>query len=288
MYLFMYLKGPTRIQIMSSANWIRYIEVVFDSKSVKLSDFDVEFTHAFNLDEEPNECEIYIKNLSKNTINSYIRKDKRLIINAGYQGNFGTVFNGYIADTDTGWSGTDKDTQIIGFDATEQYLNAFISKTYVPGTLASVIINDVLKGMGLTIGEITLTKDVQYTIGRSINGKRRDVLKDIVVNDCNTNLQIINGAVYIRAIKQGLETGFVLTPQTGLIGSPEPVEDVNNEEKEKTADYRVTCQLNYRIKPMVRLKIKSSTFTGDCVVISGEHRASKKGDFVTDMEVKVI
>lgn len=267
---------------------MRFIQVGFDTRSVNSNDFDVEFNSTFNLDEEPNEVEVYIKNLSATTINTYIKKDKRLVVNAGYAGDFGTISSGFIIDVDTGWNGSDKDTAISGFDATQQYLDTFISKSYGKGITALQIIMDLLKITGLTVGEITLVKNIQYANGRVVTGKVRNILKEIVVKDCQTNLQITNGAVFIRAIAQGLETGFILSPETGLIGSPEPMEDVKDEPEEKRPTHSCRCLLNYRIRPMVRIKIQSKVLKADAVVIRGTHTGSRSGTFETYMEVKVI
>lgn len=273
-----------------SRNWNRQIQVVFDTRSISSDDFDILFNYDFNTDEEPNEIEVDVKNLANDTINTYITKDKQLIINAGYLGDVGNICKGFIADTSTTWGGTDKDTTIIGFDASEEYLRKFISKAYAPGITALEIINDLVNETGLTLGEMTLTNNIQYPRGRSVTGKLRDILKEIVVNDCGTNLQIRSGTIIIRDIGQGLETGFVLSAETGLIGSPEPVTTTGagEENADKKADYKVRCQLNHRIGPMTRLQINSKYLTATVVVLSGSHKGSLKGDFITEMEVKLI
>jgi len=130
---------------------------------------------------------------------------------------------------------------------------------------------------------------VIYTRGLSINMKLRDALKSIVVNDCDTNLQIRNGIILIRNIGKGLETGFILNSETGLIGSPEPITDVDDTiPVERKPEYIVRCLLNYKIGPMSKLKIKSKTLEADVVVLSGVHMGSKDGAFETQMEVKLV
>lgn len=274
-----------------SRNWDRVIQVIFDSKIVTSDDFDISFSYSFNVDEEPNEIEVEIKNLSQTTINSYIKEKKQLIVNAGYRGDVGNIAKGYIVDTETGWNGVDKDTLIIGLDASEEYFSKKVRKTYKEKTMASTIIKDLCSMTGLAIGEFSLKKDIQYTRGRTISGKLRDVLKDIVVNDCKTNLQIRNGTIIIRNIEQGLATGFILSPETGLIASPEPisnVEDDDNKKKEQKADYKVRCLLNNKIYPMSRIRIDSKVLKADAIVLSGVHVGSNKGNFETIMEVKLV
>lgn len=272
-----------------SRNWNRKIQVTFDTRTISLDDFDISFVTSFSMDEEPNEFEIEIKNLAQTTINSYIVKDKQCIINAGYQGDVGNIAKGFIIDTDTGWNNVDKDTRIMALDASEDYLNRFISKSYKDGTMGLEIIRDLCSMTGLAIGEITLKNNAQYVRGRSVTGKLRDLLKEIVVDDCMTNLQITNGTILIRNIEQGLVTGFVLSPDTGLIGSPEPITDIDEEvPEEMRPDYKVKCLLNYKIGPMARIKINSKVLQAEAIVINGTHRGSKGGDFITEMEVKLV
>ena len=283
----MYLQGKVRALILSK-NWNRQIQVAFDTRTVSLTDFYIEFTSIFDVIEEPNETSIYIKNLSQSTINSYIKKDNRFVLNAGDENDTGTISTGYIIDTDTGWNGTDKDTSIIGLDTTDYYLNYYISKTYKAGVLASQIIDDLLKVIGITVGEIQLVQDIQYVSGRVCNGKVRDILRSIVINDCKTNLQIIQGAIFIRPISNGLGTGFILSAETGLIGSPEKMDNVENQPEDIRPTHKCSCLLRYNIRPMVRIRVRSKTLNADAIVIRGKHEGSKRGKFETYMELKVI
>lgn len=268
-----------------SRNWDRQIQVVFDTRTCSLNEFDIEFTYSFDTTSEPNEMEVKIYNLLDNTINQYIEKDKTLIVNAGYKGDIGNIAKGYIVETSTEWQSVDKITTITGIDASNDYLYAKISKAYAPGVVASEIINDLVQQTGLAIGEFELQTDIQYPNGRSISGRIRDILKDIVVNDCQTNLQIKNGTIIIRNIEQGFETGFVLSADTGLIDSPESISDTDDD---NDADYIVKSLLNFRIGAATRIRIDSKYLQADAVVLRGTHTGSKSGDFITEMEVKLV
>lgn len=271
-----------------SKNWNRKIEVIFGGKLINLEDFEIGFKYTFDTDEEPNEVEITVDNLQKATINANIVKNKQLILNAGYEGDIGNIMKGFIASTKTDFTSETKTTTIFGIDASDTYLDKSIVKSYKKNTKASDIIKDLSKITGLALGEVKLKKDVQYPRGRSVNGKLRTILKDIVTKDCKTNLQIINGTIIIREIGQGLQTGFVLNADTGLIGSPEALTKTDSKEKDKQADYKIKCFLNYNIAPMTRLKIESETLKATVVVLRGTHSGSRSGDFVTEVEVKLV
>ena len=271
-----------------SKNWNRKIQVVLDTRTLSSDDFDISFNYSFTSDNEPNEVEVEIKNLSQSTINTYINKDKQLIINAGYEGDIGNIMKGFIIDVASGWANTDKNTQIMGFDSSDAYLNKFISKAYVPGTTALQIINDLCGMAGLAIGEVSLFNNAQYVRGRSVTGKLQDILTEIVKVDCKTNIQIKAGTIIIRNVEQGVETGFILSGETGLIGSPEPMGDVSDIPADLRPSYIVRCLLNHKIGPSSRIRIDSKVLKADAVVINGKHMGSMTGAFETYMEVKLI
>lgn len=270
-----------------SKNWGREIEVICGNKKMKIPDLDIRFSVSFTTKEEPNECDIKIQNLSDTTINANIITDYPVIVNAGYSGDIGTLLSGYIVGAHTKWSGVNKETSISGFDASAAYLNNWVSKTYVEGIYASEIIDDLLRQTGLTIGQVELNTDMQYTKGKTIMGKLREVLKSVVEVDSQTPLQILNGTVIIRAIGAGQQTGFILNRNTGLIGSPEPIAQKENS-TEIQPTHKIKCQLNHRITSMSALYVESKTVTGNFVVLSGKHSGSCTGDFVTEMEAKLL
>ena len=142
--------------------------------------------------------------------------------------------------------------------------------------------------VGLNIGKISLTKNIQYPRGRSVNGKVRDILRSITEKDCSTNIQIRNGVILIRNIKQGLESSCILSAETGLIGHPKPITDTSDTPPDKRADYTAQCLLNYKIGAMSKITIDSKHLKGRAVVLKGSHQGSKTGDFITEMEIKML
>lgn len=271
-----------------ATNWIRHIECIVDNKVLNLDGFDIEFVYNFDINEEPNEFEVTLYNLKDDTINTNVVYGKQIIINAGYSNNVGNIAKGFILYADTTWNNETKVTTVYCVDASDTYLDKFIAKTYVENTLAMDIINDLVAQVGLTVGEVALNNNVQYITGRTVTGKLRDILKEIVQGDCQTNLQIINGTIYIRNIGEGLATGFILGADTGLIGSPEPVSSNETDDDDIQPDYKIKCLLNYMIGAMTRIKINSKYLQADAVVLRGTHTGSKAGDFLTEVEVKLV
>lgn len=271
-------------------NWLRRMEIIAGGKAFNSKDFDIDFSVSFNINEEPNDIDASIMNLSNTTINNNLIEKKPLIINAGYESDVGTIFLGYIADSETKWEGQDKKTSIIGLDATDAYMNLYISKSYKEGIFANEIIEDIIRMVGLRIGEFKLNNNVQYNRGRQVIGRARSILSEIVEVDCKTNLQIINGMVVIRSIGVGLQTGFILNKDTGLIGMPEPITGTDDTEKKSKlkANFKAKCLLNYRIAPLSTVQIQSNALNGMFVVVSGRHVGTKTSDYITEMELLML
>lgn len=269
-------------------NFKRKIEVITGGKIFENDYIDIEFNTSFEYKEDPNEVEVKLFNLSNDTINN-ILPNTPIIVNAGYEGDIGTIFTGYVVTCVTNWDKTNKITTITGFDASDNYLNQYISKSYAPGITAQEIIRDLVRVVGMSIGEINLNDNLQYPNGRSIIGKLRDILKEIVQIDCNTNLQIRDGLILIRDHGEGIQTGVILNKDTGLLERPETLKPDIGEDEKIQATHRVTCLLNYRIKTFSALRIETQQLSGNFIVLSGSHSgASRKGDFKTEMDVLML
>lgn len=272
-----------------SRNWQREIQVTLGTKLFTIPSFDVSFNYKFDVTEEPNELEVEIKNISRSTAAECTKQYNKMIINAGYKNDVGNVAIGCVIDVDSGWNDIENTITVSGIDTSAEYLDRGVYKTYKENTMASEVIRDICSMTGLAIGEMTLKIDAQYTRGRCVTGKLRDVLRDIVVNDCQTNLQTKGGTLLIRDIGQGQQTGFILSRDTGLIGSPEPITKTDDKmPEEQRAEYSLKMLLNYRIGPMSRIRIDSKYLKSDAIVLSGTHIGSNTGAFETQVEVKLI
>lgn len=92
-------------------------------------------------------------------------------------------------------------------------------------------------------------------------------------------MYINKGRIFIRDENKGTETGFLLNSDTGLISSPEKVEE--EKDGQKIIKYKVQSLLNHKIGVDSLIKIESKTINGNYRVESGVHT----GDFITEMIV---
>lgn len=267
--------------------WIRDIEVLAGGKKFEslgenglTIDFDINFSDG----KEPDVSEVTIYNLSDDSINQ-IKKDGYCLVNAGYKslGNKGNILSGDIEEVTTIWQGLDKLTKIKVTDGGKKWRKSKISKTYKENTKASLIMRDVVNVMGYEIVEIKPKKDKVYKLGKTINGFCSDILK-MLVKDTESKMFVNKNRITIRDQEKGFETGFVLSPDSGLIGSPslnrddtgDKASDVStdnakkaNQKEKKT--WEVTCLLNPKIETDSIIMIKSKNLSGKFRVIKGKH-----------------
>ncbi|QOT01336.1 hypothetical protein JNUCC42_13175 [Brevibacterium sp. JNUCC-42] len=256
-------------------NFGRVAEVQTANMSFSNSNFTIEFTVPFDNDPLPNESEINLYNLADSTI-AKIKRNDTLLINAGYQGDVGVILHGFISKIATKWDGIDKITAIHVIDSENLSKRKTKDMTYAPGTLASYILKDMAAILGLPVAHFQLNQNIRYDNGYTASGEVTSTIKKIAA-DCGTSAYVNKGKLYIRNLRKGADSVFNLSPDTGLIGSPEPFEE------EKFKGLHVKSQLQHRITTASVIDLSSKQFKGRLHVRKGSHKLSGS-DFVTEME----
>lgn len=280
--------------------WIRDIEVLAGGKkfeSLGKNGLDIDLDINFSDGKDPDVSEVTIYNLSDDSINQ-IKKDGYCIVNAGYKklGNKGNILSGDIEEVTTTWQGLDKETKIKVTDGGKKWRKAKISKTYKENTKASTIMRDVINIMGYEIVELEPKNDKVYKLGKTVNGFCSDILK-MLVKDTESKMFVNKNRITIRDQEKGTKTGFVLSPETGLVGSPtlnkddtgDKSSDVSTdkekkENKEEKKTWEVTCLLNPKIETDSIIQVKSKVLNGTFRVIKGKHTK----DFETVLTVEEV
>lgn len=248
-------------------------EILVAGKKFIKDDFEIDFLVNFDDDPEPNICHVMIYNLSDSTI-ALLKKGENIILNAGYEGDIGTILLGTIEKPETSWEGIDKVTKLTVGEGSDKWLKAYVNKSYAPGITSKAILTDLAGMFGMELGELNLVNNITYTRGRSVSGMLQSVIRQIVA-ETNSKFHISQGKILIRPWEAGTETGFLLNADTGLIESPQYFEEENR------SGYRVRMLLNHRITVDSILQIESKTANGIFRVCKGSH----SGDFITEVEV---
>lgn len=253
----------------------RKIELIIGDKKWNYPELQIEFNVPFDYENDPNISDINIYNLNNNSINS-IKKGQPCVLNAGYSGDIATILAGIIYQVNTTKDAVDIITTLKVVDVQNQYLNKNISKTYQGGVNAEFLLNDIFNQIGMKINLIRLNKNVIYQNGFTASGKIIDVIKRIV-RDCRSRLVIKNNVVSIVAGDVGFETGYLLSPETGLLNI-EPTENSRT-----NANYKVQSLLLNNLSSRSFLEIKSKYFNGIVMVTEGNH-----DNFISNFEVITV
>ena len=236
-------------------------------------------------------------NLSPSTRAS-LKKGDAVIITAGYKGDVGCIFVGAIADYSHQHENLDIITKITAADCLEEWLGTYVNKTYKAGMYAKDIIDDLLNIFGVEVAMVKLAENKHYPGCRVCRGKLKDVLTEIACSDCKSRLVIRCGQIIINPPEEGITTGYLLTPQTGLLKSASTSESQNINTKttatEKTRSQQAEdegnlsrdCLLNYHIGVADKIVIRDSQTNGTFMVVSGVHEGTRSGNWKTTVEVK--
>lgn len=236
---------------------------------VNSNDLDLEFNVKFDDDMEANEAEVVIYNLTDNTINQF-KYHARISIIAGFKGDTGLVFSGYITKVKTKQEDADKVTTITCIDDVANHTISEI--TYAAGTKASYILRDLLKKTGIPIAVFNMRRDWTYKDEEKVDGDLMENIKKFS-EVCGVSTYINKGQIYSRYIKTGDNLSFNLSEETGLIGSPSEFTEEKTAEdyKETINGYECECILQHRFSAGGIINLSSLYANGQYRICSGEH-----------------
>lgn len=258
--------------------------------------FFFEFEVPFYDSEELTTVSFKIHNLNEGTRKT-ITKGLPTILNAGYEDDVGVLFVGEINGASSRQQGTEWVTEISATAVLKEWLNTEINKSYMPGTDAENILRDILNIFGVEVGRFELKENRIYPRGRVCSGKIKDILKQMVTEECGSRLLIRDNQVMINDPCGGIRTGVLLTPSTGLlapqgdnsetlVATPDEAQSTKEEKGEKGETKKIKCLLNHRIGAGDIIQVQSKALSGIYRVISGVHKGSPEGEWCTELELR--
>lgn len=229
----------------------------FALKGLDLSSFHFTFATT-NQDgpSMPSSCVIRVFNLSSNTVQDIIRSNyATVILQAGYEGQFGVIFQGNIKQFRVGRiDGKDSYLDILAGDGDLAFNFAYasVSLSKKQNTHANVVgaVIDAMKPMGVTLGyDQTPDGGIPRPRGKVLFGMARAVMED-ACNNVGSTWSIQNGKIVVLPLTGYLPGEAVkLTAATGLIGVPEATQD----------GVICRCLLNPRIRVGSRIQIDNKS-----------------------------
>ena len=245
-------------------------KIICGAVTIDSKELDLEFTVNFDDNMEANEAEIIVYNLSKDTISKITNKSK-ISIEAGYKGDTGVIFIGYVTKVKTRHEDTDKVTTITCLDDIADHTISEI--TYGANTPASYILKDLLNKTGLPIKVFNMRYDHTYEDEQKVDGDLMDKIKKFS-EVCGVSTYVKNGQIYSRHISECDDIYFELSEDTGLLGTPEEFEEENTvkeDTKEIVRGYNCESLLQHRFAAGGKVKLTSREANGTYRICSGKH-----------------
>lgn len=177
----------------------------------------------------PNSADVRIYNLADETANRITKEFTRIVIQAGYEGNFGLLFDGTIKQARAGRvNAKDSYVDITAADGDQAYNFSTIALSLTAGATPSNAIEAFVKAMaehGVSVGYTPELSTNGSARGRVFYGMTRDELRewaevqDVLWSIQDGKLTLIPKTSYVPG-----ETP-IISPQTGLVGVPEQTQN---------------------------------------------------------------
>ena len=237
--------------------------IVYDTalNGIDLSALRIKFSVKRSATATPNTADIRVYNLSDETALSLLQKLSptpglpnrgSVLLQAGYAGNFGVIFQGNIKQIIIGReSATDTFLNIVAGDGDRAYNFAVVNTTLAKGSTQATQLNAVVQAMtpmGVTLGPTPTLVPNQLPRGKVMFGNAKDYMRDISQNTKNS-WSIQDEKIALVPLTSYLPGEVVvITSATGMVGAPQQTNDGVN----------VKCLLNPFIQVNGRIKLDST------------------------------
>lgn len=258
-------------ELMPQGVWGSTATIKSGGVTIKSSELDIEFEVPFDDDLESNEGEIIVYNLSDNTIRN-LKAKAEITIEAGYTGDTGVIFSGYINKAFTKNEGADRVTTIKVIDDIKK--KESLNRSYESGRRASYILRTLLNLTGLPIAKFSPVRDYTYENSLTVDESIESAIKRFS-EVCGVSTFVNKGKIYscqLRAVDDS--STFTVSSETGMIGSPMPfTEEITAESyKDTVVGYEIDMLLQHRMTTGSKIKLSSNQYNGTFYVKSGVHR----------------
>lgn len=257
------------------------IQKTFDQR------FRIAFEIAKTIGQEANTLKVSIYNLSRSNRAELVKSGQNIEVEAGYSGNFEVVGIANVNRVLIEHNPPNIITTLEAADGVRTLRDVTLSLSFKGPVTVDRILDEVAEKMG--IGRVDTGADVkgQYIHGFSFSGKAKEALNKLTAK-ANVIWSIQNNDLVIfDRFNSNLERVVLLTPQTGLIDSPQALEDDDaSETRAKNRGYKVRSLLNPKIEVGNLLKLESQDVTGQFRIDSVVHTCdTRANEWMTEAEI---
>ncbi|TQE99504.1 MAG: hypothetical protein FKY71_08335 [Spiribacter salinus] len=249
--------------------------------------FRVVFTVQRTIGQEVNSSLVEVYGLSPDTRKKFLEPNQVCRVEAGYKDNVEVLGIADITRALVRREPPDIVTELQLGDGARALRDRKVNLSFEAGASVQRVLDRIAQELALGSRATGVQVEGAYREGVSFSGTAREALNS-VTKRAGVVWSIQNGDLQIsdrKLANQG--RGVLLRPNTGLIRSPEPLEDREQEtEQRRGAGYRVWCLLNPKIIPGDRLVIESAEVEGTFRVDSVQHSGDTRGnEWLSEVEV---
>jgi hypothetical protein len=211
----------------NDSQYLRACSLIVTNSSgngLDLSSLRVVFNVKKTSDQTPNSMIVRVYNLTDATQKQIQNEFTNVILQAGYQSNFGVIFSGNIKDIKFGReNATDKYIEILAGDGDEGYNFSIINRTLASGSTIKDQVNASISSMssaGISAGYIEDPSSTSLPRGKVMFGMSRDYLRQSAQSsDATWSVQDLK-VQFLKRTSLLPGEAVVLNSRTGLIGIP--------------------------------------------------------------------
>lgn len=241
--------------------------------------FRVVFRVLKTLSTESNVSDVRIYDLGESLRNQLLEPGLIMQIEAGYESGTEILSLADIARAHIRREPPDIITLLECQDGVTELRDRKVALSFAPGTSVQRVLDKIAQELAL--GERATGVEVtgEYPQGITLSTTIRDALDrvtrkaDVTWSIQDRELQILDRV----AASQG--EGVLLTPATGLIHSPEEIDNPEaGSEYRRGFGYRVRSLLNPKIRPGEQIVVESASVTGQFRIDTVEHTGDTRGN----------
>lgn len=242
--------------------YLRVCTLLVNSNSVggiDLSNLRIKFSVKLSQTSTPNMADIRVYNLEENTAQiiqllSTMRSEHvTVLLQAGYQGNYGTIFKGNVVQVIVGReSATDTFIDILSGDGDRAYNFAVVRQSIAKNSTQQDQVKAAINAMskkGVTGGVTNVDSTARLPRGKVLYGNAREYLNNVAKNTGHSWSIQEEKINFVKKTSYLPGTQILITSQTGMIGSPQQTNQGIN----------VKCLLNPNIAVGGRILLDNRT-----------------------------
>ncbi len=245
---------------------------------------------------DPNTCRLTIFNLNEDSRNRINVKNSKLYLSAGYKQDTRDeiIFIGNLTNLNTVYGTHEVTTMIEAADGEVEINEPKISVSFKEGASAKQVLDKVLTKIKLPVkikdSVLALFEKKKFSNGQAFMGAAK-LLLDTLTKDVNVTWSVQNNEIKMYENDSGDDSfAIVLTPETGLIGSPTRVKikKGTRDVKKEVDGWRLTSLLIPLIEPgsIIQATSREIPAGSQFKVLSVEHNGDNfEGQFQTISEV---